>query len=101
MKPGAVNISTKDIVWRIINIIVSVLWIVAAAFHFVDGTFQSVMPGLFLLIVGFASIVFELWRPRVVLENCYFMWNFMGRGILLWFSSLTLFPVSSTNVDYS
>ncbi|KAJ1722820.1 hypothetical protein LPJ53_002789 [Coemansia erecta] len=81
MKPGAVKITARDVVWRAINIIVSALWIVAAAFHFVDGTFQSAMPGIFLLVIGLASIVFEFWRPRMVLENCYFMWNFMGRGI--------------------
>ncbi|KAJ1645573.1 hypothetical protein LPJ64_002863 [Coemansia asiatica] len=81
MKPGAVQISARDVVWRIINFVVSALWIVAAAFHFADKTFQSAMPGIFLLVLGTASIVFEFWRPRVILENCYFMWNFMGRGI--------------------
>ncbi|KAI9503612.1 hypothetical protein GGI25_004866 [Coemansia spiralis] len=71
----------RDIVWRLINIVVAALWIVAAAFHFVDRTFQSVMPGVALLVIGLFSIIFEFYRPAVVVENCYFLWNFMGRGL--------------------
>ncbi|KAJ1759981.1 hypothetical protein GGF48_000799 [Coemansia sp. RSA 921] len=78
---GPSRISARDILWRLINIVVAALWIVAAAFHFVDGSFQTVMPGVAILIVGVASIVFEFWRPELILENCYFLWNFMGRGI--------------------
>ncbi|KAJ2352580.1 hypothetical protein IWW50_006848 [Coemansia erecta] len=121
---GPSRISARDILWRLINIVVAALWVVAAAFHFVDGSFQSVMPGVALLVIGVASIVFEFWRPEIILENCYFLWNFMGRGlcnmgclvmgtrvinyvssgfawffgllyIVLWFTSFALFPVAS------
>ncbi|KAJ2233603.1 hypothetical protein IWW45_004044 [Coemansia sp. RSA 485] len=129
MKPGTVKIGARDVVWRIINFVVSALWIVAAAFHFVDKTFQSAMPGIFLLVVGAASIVCEFYRPSAILNNCYFMWNFMGRGIckigcvamgyrtinyvvsgfswffgllyiILWFTSFSLFPVANSGLGY-
>ncbi|KAI9472633.1 hypothetical protein LPJ78_003450 [Coemansia sp. RSA 989] len=80
-REGPSRISAKDVLWRLINIVVAGLWIVTAAFHFVDGTFQSAMPGIAILVIGVASIVFEFWRPEVILENCYFLWNFMGRGL--------------------
>lgn len=120
-----------DILWRLINVVVAALWIVVAVFYFMDGYFQIIMPGIFLVIVAVSSILFEFWRPTAVLENCYFMWNFMGRGIfyllmgcvvlgfrtiqyvsagfswffgllyiLLWFSSFTLYPVSTTTHSY-
>ncbi|KAJ2694317.1 hypothetical protein H4218_005668 [Coemansia sp. IMI 209128] len=82
---GAVTTSStffRDIAWRIVNIVVAALWIVAAGFMFSDKHFQSVMPGLFLLVVGVASIVFEFWRPVDIVDNCRFLWNFLGRGVL-------------------
>ncbi|KAJ2538883.1 hypothetical protein EV175_006408 [Coemansia sp. RSA 1933] len=77
------SFTAKDLVWRVINFVVASLWIVAAAFHFVDHTFQTVMPGIALIIIGIGSILFEFYRPAVVVENCYFLWNFMGRGLFL------------------
>ncbi|KAJ2733794.1 hypothetical protein IW152_002786 [Coemansia sp. BCRC 34962] len=82
---GAVTTTStffRDIVWRIVNIVVAALWIVAAGFMFADKHFQTVMPGLFLLVVGVASIVFEFWRPVDIVDNCRFLWNFLGRGVL-------------------
>ncbi|KAJ2661580.1 hypothetical protein IWW48_002289 [Coemansia sp. RSA 1200] len=76
-------LSAKDIVWRMINFVVAALWIAVAVFHFVDRTFQAVMPGVALIFIGVFSILFEFYRPAVVVENCYFLWNFMGRGIFL------------------
>ncbi|KAJ2725806.1 hypothetical protein GGI07_001013 [Coemansia sp. Benny D115] len=81
MRPGVVHVQAKDVVWRITNFAVAALWIAVAVYHFIDGSFQSVMPGIFLLFIGSLSIVFEFWRPVEVLKNCYFLWNFMGRGI--------------------
>ncbi|KAJ2791725.1 hypothetical protein GGI18_000932 [Coemansia linderi] len=123
---GAVTTSStffRDIAWRIVNIVVAALWIVAAGFMFSDKHFQTVMPGLFLLVVGVASIVFEFWRPVDIVDNCRFLWNFLGRGVLsfrvvtyvaagfswffgivyivLWFTSFTtLFPVGSPAAPY-
>ncbi|KAJ2830660.1 hypothetical protein FBU31_002445 [Coemansia sp. 'formosensis'] len=71
----------RDIVWRIVNVVVAALWIVAAGFLFSDRLFQTVMPDLFLLVVGVASIVFEFYRPVDIVDNCRFMWNFLGRGV--------------------
>ncbi|KAJ2780681.1 hypothetical protein H4R18_003322 [Coemansia javaensis] len=71
----------RDILWRLLNVVAAALWITAAAFRFVHGTFQSVMPGIALMLIGIVSVVLEFWRPEVILENCYFLWNFMGRGL--------------------
>ncbi|KAI8326391.1 hypothetical protein GQ54DRAFT_307622 [Martensiomyces pterosporus] len=72
---------SPSIAWPIINIIVSVLWIVAAILYFVNGYFQAVMLGIFLLVIGGTSIALEFWRPEVFVTHCFFLWNFMGRGI--------------------
>ncbi|KAJ2575163.1 hypothetical protein GGH95_003804, partial [Coemansia sp. RSA 1836] len=80
---GATTTGTffRDIVWRIVNVVVAALWIVAAGFMFADRHFQTIMPGLFLLVVGVASIVLEFKRPADIVDNCRFLWNFLGRGI--------------------
>ncbi|KAJ2614540.1 hypothetical protein H4S08_001657 [Coemansia sp. RSA 1365] len=75
------RIGGRDFVWRLVNFVVAALWIVVAIFHFLDATFQAAMPGVAILIIAILSILFEFWRPEVILEHCYFLWNFMGRGI--------------------
>ncbi|KAJ1735104.1 hypothetical protein LPJ61_000734 [Coemansia biformis] len=75
------KVLARDILWRLLNIVAAGLWIAVAAFHFVDRSFQAVLPGIAVLLVGVGSIVLEFWRPEVILKNCYFLWNFMGRGI--------------------
>ncbi|KAJ2770699.1 hypothetical protein IWQ57_002540 [Coemansia nantahalensis] len=74
------RVSARDILWRLLNVVTAGLWVAVAAFHFVDRSFQSVVPGIALLVIGLMSIVLEFWRPDSILENCYFLWNFMGRA---------------------
>ncbi|KAJ2463339.1 hypothetical protein GGI02_005260 [Coemansia sp. RSA 2322] len=114
----------KYIVWRIINIVVAALWMAEGVLLYTERNFQAILNGNALVIIAIASITFEFWRHDIVVNSYYFMWNFMGRGIcmmglmvirysvlsyvaagfswffgllyiVLWFTSFTLFPVSS------
>ncbi|KAJ2750003.1 hypothetical protein IWQ56_007117, partial [Coemansia nantahalensis] len=50
------RVSARDILWRLLNVVTAGLWVAVAAFHFVDRSFQSVVPGIALLVIGLMSI---------------------------------------------
>ncbi|KAJ2002086.1 hypothetical protein GGI04_003485 [Coemansia thaxteri] len=104
----------KYIVWRIINIVVAALWMAEGVLLYTERNFQAILNGNALVIIAIASITFEFWRHDIVVNSYYFMmglmvirysvlsyvaagfsWFFGLLYIVLWFTSFTLFPVSS------
>ncbi|KAI9020799.1 COPI associated protein-domain-containing protein [Phycomyces nitens] len=70
-----------SLVFRVINIVVAVFMIIGAVATIIDGGFPNFIQGIFCILLGLMTAVFEFKLPGQVTQFASFMFSFLGRGI--------------------
>ncbi|KAI8975538.1 COPI associated protein-domain-containing protein [Mycotypha africana] len=68
-------------VFRVLNIIVAAFMIIGGVMTCFAGGFPNFIQGIFVIIFGIVTALFEFRLPAVVTQFASFMFSFMGRAI--------------------
>ncbi|CAO3702785.1 unnamed protein product [Rhizopus stolonifer] len=74
------NIS-YPIIFRIANIVAAAFMIIGGVMTCIAGGFPNFIQGIFVILFGIMTAVFEFRLPGVITQFASFMFSFMGRGI--------------------
>ncbi|CAO0795263.1 unnamed protein product [Mucor circinelloides] len=70
-----------SIVFRVINIVVAAFMIIGGVMTCIAGGFPNFIQGIFVIIFGIMTAIFEFRLPAIITQFASFMFSFMGRGI--------------------
>ncbi|KAG0169426.1 Late Golgi vesicles protein [Apophysomyces sp. BC1034] len=70
-----------SIVWRVVNIIVAIFMVLGGIFTIIRGGFPNFIQGIFCILFGIMTGLFEFNLPRQIIQYASFMFSFAGRGI--------------------
>ncbi|KAG2211771.1 hypothetical protein INT46_003711 [Mucor plumbeus] len=74
-----------SIVFRAINIVVAAFMIIGGVMTCIAGGFPNFIQGIFVIIFGIMTAIFEFRLPVIITQFASFMFSFMGRGIFYTF----------------
>ncbi|KAI9245317.1 COPI associated protein-domain-containing protein [Sporodiniella umbellata] len=69
------------IVFRVTNIIAAAFMIIGGVMTCIAGGFPNFIQGIFVILFGIMTFVFEFRLPGIITQFASFMFSFMGRGI--------------------
>ncbi|KAI9468101.1 MAG: COPI associated protein-domain-containing protein [Benjaminiella poitrasii] len=70
-----------SIIFRVVNIIVAAFMIIGGVMTCIAGGFPNFIQGIFVIIFGLMTMLFEFRLPAMITQFASFMFSFMGRGI--------------------
>ncbi|KAI9492583.1 COPI associated protein-domain-containing protein [Zychaea mexicana] len=70
-----------SLVFRVINCIVAAFMVVGAVGKIISVGFPNFITGIFCIIFGIVTAVFEFRLPAQVTQYASFMFSFLGRGL--------------------
>ncbi|KAI7899259.1 COPI associated protein-domain-containing protein [Cokeromyces recurvatus] len=70
-----------SIVFRVVNIIVAAFMIIGGIMTCIAGGFPNFIQGIFVIIFGLMTLLFEFRLPAMITQFASFMFSFMGRGL--------------------
>ncbi|KAI8889364.1 COPI associated [Backusella circina FSU 941] len=73
------------ILFRIINIVAAGFMIAGGILTCTAGGFPNVIQGIFVILFGIMTILFEFRLPRIIAQHASFMFSFLGRAIFYFF----------------
>ncbi|KAI8889671.1 hypothetical protein K501DRAFT_320301 [Backusella circina FSU 941] len=70
-----------SIAFRVVNIIVAAFMIIGGVMTCFAGGFPNFIQGIFVVIFGLITALFEFRLPAVITQFASFMFSFLGRGL--------------------
>ncbi|GAA5812641.1 hypothetical protein MFLAVUS_006098 [Mucor flavus] len=70
-----------SIIFRVVNIIVAAFMIIGGVMTCIAGGFPNFIQGIFVILFGIMTAVFEFRLPAVITQFASFMFSFLGRGV--------------------
>ncbi|VVT50989.1 uncharacterized protein SAPINGB_P002947 [Magnusiomyces paraingens] len=74
-----------SIAFRLVNLVVGVLFILGGISQFFPVSFQSTIIGVYVIIFGLGLILLEFRVPPLTYSYASFLFSFVGRGIFYTF----------------
>ncbi|KAI9322689.1 COPI associated protein-domain-containing protein [Dichotomocladium elegans] len=71
----------SSLIFRVINIVVAAFMIVGGVATIIQEGFPNFIQGIFCIIFGAITLVFEFRLPKQITRYASFMFSFLGRGI--------------------
>ncbi|KAI8144298.1 COPI associated protein-domain-containing protein [Fennellomyces sp. T-0311] len=70
-----------SLVFRVVNIVAAACMVIGGVGTIIEGGFPNFIQGIFCIIFGVVTGVFEFRLPGMITQYASFMFSFLGRGI--------------------
>ncbi|KAI8378662.1 COPI associated protein-domain-containing protein [Choanephora cucurbitarum] len=76
---------SHSVIFRVANIVVAAFMIIGGVMTCFAGGFPNFIQGIFVILFGIMTALFEFRLPAIVSQYASFMFSFMGRGLFYLF----------------
>ncbi|KAI8974396.1 COPI associated protein-domain-containing protein [Pilobolus umbonatus] len=70
-----------SLIFRVANIIVAAFMVIGGVMTCIAGGFPNFIQGIFVILFGVMTMVFEFKLPGFIIQFASFMFSFLGRGV--------------------
>ncbi|ORE08886.1 hypothetical protein BCV72DRAFT_261132 [Rhizopus microsporus var. microsporus] len=68
-------------IFRVVNMVAAAFMIIGGVMTCIHGGFPNFIQGIFVILFGLMTVLFEFRMPGPVVKHASFMFSFMGRGL--------------------